>query len=53
MAESRKVLVAFDPSEPNKQSSDFLIPIYEDGQLKLIGTKSKSASEYGIVVLTK
>lgn len=53
MAESKKMLVAFDPEKPDKASSDFLVPVLgESGEIELIGTRSKKSSRYGIVILT-
>lgn len=53
VAESKKVLVAFDPEKPDKQSSDFLVPIpTEDGGVALLGSKSGKVASYGLVVLT-
>jgi len=53
MAESKKVLVAFDPENPDKQSSDFLVPMHNDaGGIDLFGTRSGKTVPYGMVVLT-
>lgn len=53
MVESRKVLVAFDPDKPDKQSSDFLVPIYPEGsKMALLGSRSGKLWKYGLVVLT-
>jgi hypothetical protein len=53
MAESKKVLVAFDPEKPEKSSSDFLVPVRnESGELEFFGTKSGKAIPYGMVILT-
>ena len=53
VAESKKVLVAFDPEKPEKSSSDFLVPIRgESGELEFLGTKSGKAVPYGMVILT-
>ena len=53
MAESKKVLVAFDPEKPDKQSSDFLVPIpTEGGGVALRGSKSGKLAAYGLVVMT-
>ena len=52
MAESKKVLVAFDPKKPDKQSSDFLVPIpTEDDGLALLGSKSREVASFGLVVM--
>ncbi|REJ65137.1 MAG: hypothetical protein DWQ31_19190 [Planctomycetota bacterium] len=53
MAESRKVLVAFDPDKPKKSSSDFLVPVCsESGEVEFLGTRSKKIIPYGMLVLT-
>lgn len=53
MAESKKVLVAFDPDNPDKQSSDFLVPVQlEDKEMALLGSRSRKLWKYGLVVLT-
>lgn len=53
MAESKKVLVAFDPEKPDKSSSDFLVPVKnESGEIEFLGTRSKKAIRYGMVILT-
>lgn len=53
MAESRKVLVAFDPVNPGRKSSDFLVPIVtDDGELALLGSRSGKIAPYGLVVMT-
>lgn len=53
MAESKKVLVAFDPDTPDKQSSDFLVPVQlEDNEMALLGSRSGKLWKYGVVVLT-
>lgn len=52
MAESKKVLVAFDPDNPDKQSSDFLVPVQlEDNEMALLGSRSGKLWKYGLVVL--
>ncbi|RCS48328.1 hypothetical protein DTL42_13470 [Bremerella cremea] len=53
MVESKKVLVAFDPDNPDKQSSDFLVPVQlEDNEMALLGSRSGKLWKYGLVVLT-
>ena len=53
MAESKKVLVAFDPERPEKSSSDFLVPIRTDlGKIRFLGTRSRRTVRYGMAVLT-
>lgn len=53
MAESKKVLVAFDPRFPQQNSSEFLVPLptTEAGWV-LLGSKSGKVRSYGMVVLT-
>ena len=53
MAESKKVLVAFAPDNPDKQSSDFLVPVQlKDNEMALLGSRSGKLWKYGVVVLT-
>ena len=53
MAESKKVLVAFDAEKPEKSSSDFLVPVRnESGEFEFFGTKSGKTIPYGMVILT-
>jgi hypothetical protein len=53
MAESKKVLVAFDPENPDKSSSDFLVPVQtESGDIEFFGTRSGKSVRYGMVILT-
>jgi len=53
MAQSRKVLVAFDPKKPRKSSSDFLVPVEaEHAGIEFFGTRSRETVRYGMVVLT-
>lgn len=53
MAESKKVLVAFDPEKQDKSSSDFLVPVKnESGEIEFLGTRSKKTFRYGMVILT-
>ena len=53
MAESKKVLVAFDPEKPDKSSSDFLVPVKNDsGEIEFLGTRSTKSLRYGMVILT-
>ena len=53
MAQSRKVVVAFDPEKPDKSSSDFLVPVQgESGDIEFFGTRSKKTVRYGTVILT-
>jgi hypothetical protein len=53
MAESKKVLVAFDPGKADTSSSDFLVPVKnESGEIEFLGTRSKKSIRYGLVILT-
>jgi hypothetical protein len=53
MAESKKVLVAFDPDRADKSPSDFLIPVRINlDEIKFLGTRSGRTVRYGMVVLT-
>lgn len=53
MAESKKILVAFDPDKLDKSSSDFLVPVKnESGEIEFLGTRSKKTIRYGTVILT-
>lgn len=53
MAQSKKVLVAFDPEKPDKSSSDFLVPVQvESGDIEFFGTRSGKTVRYGMVILT-
>jgi hypothetical protein len=52
MSDTKKVLVRFDPSNPDQQSSDFLVPATVDAGLRLVGTRSHKVASYGMVVLT-
>jgi hypothetical protein len=47
---SKKMLVAFDPEKSDKASSDFLVPVMEDGKLVFFGTRSRRAVAKGMVV---
>ena len=48
---TKKLLVAFDPAEPDSQSSDFLVPQWsEDQKPFFLGLKSGKVMEYGMVV---
>lgn len=47
---SKKMLVAFDPEKSDKASSDFLVPVVEDGKLVFFGTRSRRAVPQGMVV---
>jgi hypothetical protein len=47
---TKKMLVAFDPAKPEKASSDFLVPVAEEGKVVLFGTKSRRVISHGMVV---
>lgn len=47
---TKKMLVAYDPSKPDKASSDFLVPVVESGRFTFFGTKSKREVGLGMVV---
>lgn len=50
MSATMKMLVAFDPSEPDSQTTDFLIPWNRDGQQVFLGLKSGKESAMGMMV---
>ena len=47
---TKKLLVAFDPSNPDARSSDFLAPINDSSGLFLFGLKSKKSHTQGMMV---
>jgi hypothetical protein len=47
---TKKLLVAFDPANPRQSSSDFLIVVWQHEMPKLMGIKSDSLHEYGLLV---
>jgi hypothetical protein len=47
---TKKMLVAFDPTKPEKASSDFLVPVLDNGEFVFFGTKSKRNVVLGMVV---
>ena len=47
---TKKMLVAFDPAKPAKASSDFLVPVLDNGEFVFFGTKSKRTVTLGMVV---
>src|SRR5215470_15705289 len=49
---TRKLLVAFDPRNPEKQSNDFLIVAIEGKGPTLIGVSSNKSATAGLVVYT-
>jgi len=49
---TKKLLVAFDPENPQAKSNDFLAPVGEDGRLVLLGLKSRKVHSMGLVVFT-
>lgn len=50
MPETKRLLVAFDPSRPNAPSSDFLIPWNREGKLVLLGLNSGLIRSIGLVI---
>lgn len=44
------MLVAFDPAKPEKASSDFLVPVLDNGEFVFFGTRSKRNVALGRVV---
>ncbi|MEJ1414892.1 MAG: hypothetical protein RPU90_15210 [Candidatus Sedimenticola sp. (ex Thyasira tokunagai)] len=51
-AETKKLLVAFNPERPTAKSSDFLFPVVIDGEPKFYGLSSGKYFEYGMAVMT-
>lgn len=50
---SKRALVRFEPTQPEKQSSDFLAPLRgEAGAVGLASLKTGKPVEYGLVVFT-
>ena len=50
MASTKKLLVAFDPEQPDRRSSEFLIPFQTAEQVVLYGLKSGEECSNGLVV---
>jgi len=50
MAETKKLLVAFNPEQPKTPSSDFLIPFQAEGRTILYGMKSGHEHMYGLMI---
>ena len=50
MAERKKLLVAFDPTKPDAQSSDFIVPWNREGQPVFLGLKSGKGYTHGMMV---
>ncbi len=50
MPNTKKLLVAFDPTKPDIHSSDFLVPWNRAGQPVLLGLKSNQDCTYGLLV---
>jgi hypothetical protein len=49
---SKRMLVAFDPARPEEASSDFLVPVIDEGGIfTLFGTRSRRSVPLGMVVL--
>ena len=47
---TRKLLVAFDPANPEHQSKDFLVVVLDGTQAKLVGIKSNKFAASGLMV---
>lgn len=47
---TKKLLVAFDTSNPNATSSDFLMPVVDEGSPQFIGVKSCKPADLGMMV---
>jgi hypothetical protein len=47
---TKKLLAAYDVSQPDGQPGELLVPWVEDGQLALLGMRSGKAYSHGIVV---
>lgn len=50
MAETKKLLVAFNPERPKNSSSDFLIPFQTEGRTIFLGLKSGREHTYGLMI---
>ncbi|QDV29798.1 hypothetical protein Spb1_17150 [Planctopirus ephydatiae] len=50
MSSTMKMLVVFDPTKPDSQTTDFLIPWSRDGQRVFLGLKSGKESALGMMV---
>ncbi len=50
MSSTMKMLVAFDPTKPDSQTTDFLIPWSRDNQRVFLGLKSGKESALGMMV---
>ena len=50
MSSTMKLLVAFDPTKPDSQTTDFLIPWSRDGQRVFLGLKSGKEAALGMMV---
>ncbi len=50
MPNTKKLLVAFDPTKPEAQSSDFMIPWNREGRPVFLGLKSSKDFTYGMMV---
>jgi len=47
---TKKLLVTFNPSNPDAGAGDFVVPVSEDGRVFFIGMRSKKRSELGRMV---
>ncbi len=50
MAQTKKLLVAFDPSKAQSQSSDFVVPVKAEGRTRFYGLKSGVVQSLGMMV---
>lgn len=50
MPDTKKLLVAFDPTKPEAQSSDFLVPWKSEGRPVFLGLKSRKHFGHGMMV---
>lgn len=48
--ETKKLLAAYDLSQPDAQPGELLVPWVYNGQLALVGMRSGKAYSYGVVV---
>jgi len=50
MAQTKKLLVAFDPQQSKSPSSDFLVPVQAEERTILYGLKSECEHMYGLMI---
>lgn len=48
--ETKKLLAAYDVSQPDAQPGELLVPWVDNGQLALVGMRSGKAYSHGVVV---